>query len=251
MFFAVSSCTSSVRELSTYWDGHDFSSLDGFDDIVEAEEKFDGYLSLLTSVSRNATQKNLRTFLDSASRNEVAYMVWAGWFASAFHSQVSPYKNDDLYKIWFDMVEQDKVIDDEYMMEEYRKIRQLLEHNRSGDKLGDVSLCDADGESIRISDLLGKRTLFLFVDANCPSCLRSLEENAKEYKNTKLVAVLVGGFSLHVENIKRQLPESVLENWTLVCGSRSTLEEEGQYDMTYLPIRILVSPEGKIVKSYH
>ena len=251
MLVAVCSCTSPVQELSSYWDGHDFSSLSGFDDIKAAEDKFDGYLALLTALPQDAFEKNLRTFLDSASRNDVAYMVWAGWFASAFHSQISPYKNDGLYKIWFDMVEQDKVMDDEYMMDELRKIRQLLEHNREGDTVSDVRLYDTAGESVRLSELLGMKTLFLLVDANCPSCLKSLEENAGRYRRVKKVAVLVGGGRLHVDNIKRQLPEDVLDKWTLVCASRHALETEGQYDMSDLPVRILVASDGKILKSYH
>ena len=44
---AFSSCVNPAQELSAYWNGHDFGSLDGFDDIDAAEEKFDGYIDLL------------------------------------------------------------------------------------------------------------------------------------------------------------------------------------------------------------
>ena len=45
---ALCACDRSAKELASYWDGHDFSSLDGFSDIKEAEDKFDGYVDLLS-----------------------------------------------------------------------------------------------------------------------------------------------------------------------------------------------------------
>lgn len=238
------------EELSSYWEGHDFTSLDGFSDIDEAEDKFDGYIDLLSKVHHEEAVKNLRAFLDSASQNVVAYMVWSGWFEPYFHAIQSPYRNDAMFVAWLDMVLEDKVIDDGSMMEHLAQMRTVMEHNTVGSVMPEIGLRYEDGTELMISELYGEKTLFLFVDANCPSCMSSLEENAKEYKGTKLVAVLVGGSSLHVGNIRMQMSESVLEKWTLVCGSQRTLENAA-YDLSNLPTRLLVAPNGEIVKSYH
>ena len=250
---AVCSCTSPVQELSAYWDGHDFRTLNGFDDIDAAQDKFDGYIDLLSRVPHDVAVENMTEFLDSASQNVVGYMVWSGWFEPFLHALQSPYRNDGLFVAWLDKVLEDKVIDDGAMMEHLQHMRLMMDRNKVGSAPQDLKLRNVDGEDFMLSELSGKRMLMLFVDADCPSCLQALEENVAEYagKNVRLVAVLVNGSRFHVENIRKQLSEEVLEPWTLACVSARRLEEEGFYDTSLLPFRMLVSKDGKIEKSYH
>lgn len=250
VLFAVGSCTSPVQELSSFWKDHNFRSLDAFDDIKAAEDKFDNYINLLNQVSYEEAVKSMNHFLDSAALDTIAYMVWSGWFEPFLHAQQSPYKNDALFAAWLDRVLVDRVIDDEYMMNHLEQMRKVIETNTIGSKLRDVSLRDGSGEELMLAELIKGKTLILLVDANCPSCLSSLEENANKYKRTELVAVLVGGSILHIENIKSQLSESLINNWTFTCASRSSLEASA-YDLYNLPTRILVSSNGEIIKSYH
>ena len=88
------------------------------------------------------------------------------------------------------------------------------------------------------------------MDANCPSCLSSLEENVNAYKDANLIAILVGGSSFHIQNIRRQVSEDLLEKWTLACCSQRRLEG-ASYDISNLPTRLLVSSKREIIKSYH
>lgn len=238
--------------LNTYWDGHDFTSLDGFEDIKAAEDKFDGFLELLSAVSHENAVAHMTRFMDSASQNVVAYMVWSGWFEPFLHAKESPYCNDELFVAWLDKVLADNVIDDGSQMEHLAMMRQLMTVNRAGMAPQDVSLFAEGGTECRLSDFAGQRTLILFVDADCPSCLEGLKVNAEEYKgtDTRLLAVLANGSALHLDNIRRQLPEEVTKKWTFVYRSARVLESEGLYDPTLLPFRILVTPEWIIEKSY-
>lgn len=247
----VCSCADKAQELSTYWEGHDFQSLDSFDNIRDAEDKFEGYIKLLNKTSHKNAVIHMNSFLDSAAQNTVAYMVWSSWFEPYLHALQSPYKNNELFISWLDKVLEDKVIDDDGMMERLAQMRKMVDKNTVGSKLQDVVVRDEDGKEFMISELIGKKMLLLFVDADCPSCLESLAENSKKYKGTKLVAVLVGGSQMHLENIKKRLPETILNEWILVCGSQRKMETEGLYDLTYLPSRLLVSAKGNIIKSYH
>ena len=247
------SCASAAQELSSYWKDHDFKSLEAFDDIDDAEEKFDGYISLLNKVPHKTAVKSMTEFLDSASLNVVAYMVWSGWFEPYLHALESPYRNDALFVAWLDKVLEDNVIDDGSMMEHLQKMRVLADMNKEGSHPQDILLRGEDGQEFMLSELTGKKMLLLFVDANCPSCLDALAENAAEYegKDVRLVAVLVNGSSYHMESIRRQLPESVLEPWMFAYYSGHTMEKESLYDRTLLPFRMLVSADGLIEKSYH
>ena len=91
------SCPSPEKELSGYWEGHDFQTREGFSDIDAAEDKFDGFISLLGQVQHETAVTEMTEFLDSAAQNVVAYMVWAGWFEPFLHAKESPYRNDSLF----------------------------------------------------------------------------------------------------------------------------------------------------------
>ena len=250
---AVCSCTTPMQELSSYWDGYDFTSLDAFDDIDAAEDKFDGYINLLSRVRTDKAVDNLTEFLDSASQNVVAYMVWSSWFEPYFHALESPYRNDELFVAWLDKVLEDKVIDDGAQMKHLQTMRQIMDKNTVGSHPEDILLNAENDAEFMLSDLYGKRMLVLFVDANCPSCLSALEANTQKYqgKDVRLLAILVNGTELHLSNVRRQLSEDVLGPWTITWCSAATMENKGFYDKSLLPFRMLISKDGIIEKSYH
>ena len=244
------SCAGTAQELSTYWEDHDFTSLDGFDDIDAAEDKFDGYIDLLTKVPHETAVAEMTEFMDSASQNVVAYMVWSGWFEPFLHALQSPYRNDELFVAWLDKVLADNIIDDGYMMEHLASLRQMMTVNREGMQPQEVTLKNEEGVEFQLSDLKGESMLILFVDADCPSCLQALSDNVGEHKDRRLVAVLVNGSQYHMSNIRAQLPEEVLAPWTFAYCPQIRLEEEALYDTSLLPFRMLVNPECIIEKSY-
>ena len=238
--------------LLTYWNGHDFATLDSFEDIRSTEDKFDGFVSLLSKAPHDMAVEEMYHFLDSAAQNVVAYMVWSGWFEPYLHAKESPYCNDDLFVAWLDKVLADKVIDDGSQMEHLAMMRKCMAVNRAGMTPQDIQVFAEDGSECMLSDFSGKRTLLLFVDADCPSCLDGLKVNAEEYKGSdvNLLAVLANGSTYHLSNIRKKLPSEVLANWTFVYRSASKLQNDGLYDTSLLPFRILVSPDWLIEKSY-
>lgn len=246
------SCTSAVQELSTYWENHDFASLEAFDDIDTAEDRFDGYMELLGKVPHETAVRELTEFLDSAARNEVAYMVWSSWFEPYLHALESPFRNDALFEVWLDRVLTDGILDD-YMTERLQQIKDVMKFNLPGQPAADVRLQDADGSVFQVSELKEQRTLLMLLDANCPSCLDHLNENLKEYgrEDVRLVAVLVNGSPMHIRNISSRLTEEVLARWTLAwCPGREI--EQGQiYDLTLIPSRIMLDSENIVEKSYY
>lgn len=239
-------------DLTSYWDGHDFTSLDSFDDIDAAEDKFVGYIDGLSKLPTEEAIPLMNQFLDSASLNVVAYMVWASWAEPLFHSLISPYRNDEIFVAWLDKVLKDKVIDDGAILENLQKVRDFMDVNQSGMQPQNLTLRSESGAELKLTDFKGERTLLLFVDADCPSCLAALSENAKEYEgtDTRLVAILTNGSDYHMSNIRRQLSEQVLQPWTFVYCTMRNLEE-GLYDTTLLPFSMLVASDWTIEKSYH
>ena len=252
VLIAVGSCVNPAQELSTYWNGHDFSSLDGFDDIDAAEDRFDGYIDLLSRVPFEVAAENMKAFLDSAARDTVAYMVWASWFEPYLHSPASPYRNDELFAVWLDRTLEDKVVD-AHLLERLQQMKDVMGLNVVGQEAADVLLKDSEGSEFSISGLKGQRTLLMLLDANCPSCLNYLTENLKEYgrKDIRLVAVLVNGSPMHIENISSRLSADVLERWVLSWCPGREIERGEVYDLTLIPSRIMLDEENVIEKLYY
>jgi hypothetical protein len=246
----VQEVTDTADMLSTYWEGHDFQSLDGFSDIKAAEDKFDGFIKYLSQIPHEEAVAEMTEFLDSAAQNVVAYMVWAGWFEPFLHAKESPYRNDSLFVAYLDKALKDNVIDDGYMVEHLQNLRRFMNVNKVGMQPQDVLLKNEEGVEFQLSDLKGERMLILFVDADCPSCLQALSDNVGEHKDRRLVAVLVNGSQYHMSNIRAQLSEEVLAPWTFAYCPQGRLETEGLYDTSLLPFRMLVTPEWLIEKTY-
>ena len=249
---AFSSCVNPAQELSAYWNGHDFGSLDGFDDIDAAEEKFDGYIDLLNRVPADVASEHMHAFLDSAARDTVAYMVWASWFEPYLHSPESPYRNDELFSVWLDRTLEDKVVDG-HMLERLQQIKDVMCLNVIGRPAADVLLTDVEGAEYRISDFKGQRTLLMLLDANCPSCLDYLTENLKEYgrQDVRMVAVLVNGSPMHIRNVSSHLSDDIISRWLLTWCPGREIEEGRIYDLTMVPSRIMLDHKNTIEKLYY
>jgi len=249
---AFSSCVNPAQELSAYWNGHDFGSLDGFDDIDAAEEKFDGYIDLLNRVPADVASEHMHAFLDSAARDTVAYMVWASWFEPYLHSPESPYRNDELFSVWLDRTLEDKVVDG-HMLERLQQIKDVMGLNVIGQPAADVLLTDVEGVEYRISDFKGQRTLLMLLDANCPSCLDYLTENLKEYgrQDVRMVAVLVNGSPMHIRNVSSHLSDDIISRWLLTWCPGREIEEGRIYDLTMVPSRIMLDHKNTIEKLYY
>lgn len=249
------SCADEVQELSSYWENHDFRSLDSFKDIDAAELKFEGFVDLLEKVPHDVAAGQLTEFLDSAALNPVAYTLWAGWFEAYFHAIESPFRNDALCGVFLDKVLDDEVLD-EYMLEHLRDIRSVLGNHAEGMPAADVALRDVSGRDFLLSDLRGKKVLLLLLDADCTGCVGLLEEAAEEYygEDVHLLAILLGGTPHLLDNISARMSYSSEKSslpWILSwCPSRE-IEAGEIYDLTMVPSRVLLSSDGIVIKSYH
>lgn len=249
---AMCSCASPAQELSTYWDGHDFTSVEGFSDIEMAEKKFEGYIDLLNKAPHDVAVAEMEEFLDSAALNEVAYMVWTGWFEAYLHILESPYNNEPLFQAWLTKVVSDKVVDD-YLLDHLLQIKKVSGLNAVGTRPSDIMLRDAEGKDFLISDLKGKPALLLFFNGGCRSCADYISETYKEYKrqNVRLVAVLLNASPEMLSAISETIPEEIASRWTLAWCPGREIEDGQTYDLTLVPSRILIASDGLVKKSYH
>ena len=249
---AVCSCASPAQELSSYWEEYDFESMEAFQDIESAEEMFEGYVSLLGKVPEDVASASINEFLDSAARNQVAYIIWAGWIEAYLHTLESPYNNERLFQICLDKIISDNVLDS-YIMERLIRIKKVSGLNIVGNPPSDVMLRNADGNDFMISGLKGEDVLLLLLDGGCKSCLDYLSETYEEYKNTdtRLVVVLLNASPHIISEIVSGLPANISSRWTVSWCPGREIEDGNLYDTTLVPSKLLIDAKGNVVRSYH
>ncbi len=241
------SCVSPERRLETFWDGHDFGSLDGFDDIGSAEDRFGDYIRLLGMARPEAAEKSLLAFLDSASRRRVAYTVWAGWLEGWLHAVDSPCRDDRLYASALKKIVSDNVIDP-YLMEGFRQSLSVIDNASVGIPAPDVCLKTADGADFRIADFAPSRVLLCLLDAGCSSCTALLGRSDRDCPEGNLtrVAVFVNATPDVLDGLSDALPQGWIASW---CPGRE-IESGEVFDLTMIPSRILVGSDAHIEKTY-
>ena len=240
---AAVSCSRPGKKLASYWNGHDFSSTETFKDIKAAEDTFEGFIDLLVHSPYEVSVPVLNEFLDSAAGNPVAYTLWSGWFEPYLHLLESPYRNDSLFTVWLDRTIADKVLDD-YMMEHLLDMRKVNGQNRPGMPASDVLLRDATGMEFRLSELKGEKIMLCLLDANCPSCIQTMNTVAGSAgaAGMRLVSVLVYGN----ETVLGRVAASVSPEWTVTYCPGREIEDWECFDLSLLPYCIVVGENGLV-----
>ncbi len=126
-----------------------------------------------------------------------------------------------------------------------------------GTKAPDFALLNQDGETVRLSDFLGKRVvLYFYPRDNTPGCTRQARAFAESYEQFQALDVVVIGISKdsvasHVKFAQKQaLPFVLLSDPELqVIQAYGVWQEKklyGKVSMGVVRSTYLIDPEGKI-----
>lgn len=126
-----------------------------------------------------------------------------------------------------------------------------------GTKAPDFALLNRDGETVRLSDFLGKRVvLYFYPRDNTPGCTRQARAFAESYEQFQALDVVVIGISKdsvasHVKFAQKQaLPFVLLSDPELqVIQAYGVWQEKklyGKVSMGVVRSTYLIDPEGKI-----
>ena len=126
-----------------------------------------------------------------------------------------------------------------------------------GTKAPDFALLNQDGETVRLSDFLGKRVvLYFYPRDNTPGCTRQARAFAERYEEFQALDVVVIGISKdsvasHVKFAQKQaLPFVLLSDPELqVIQAYGVWQEKklyGKVSMGVVRSTYLIDPEGKI-----
>lgn len=179
----ISGCrdTSGIRG---YWSSRTLN----LEDVRAAEEEFADFAELAAKAPEREAFAAMDILLKKAGKDEVTLLVYADWIMRGFSSIASPCRSCPIFLHAADKLLSSGKLDG-YTVQEYTKSREFCLHNRVGDKAELPQLLDEEGVVLR----LNRRTLFLVVDQDCPSCRESLQRFlSPEWKDTALIALCYG-----------------------------------------------------------
>lgn len=201
--------------------------------VKEQNEKFFAYIA--QHANEEATATLVTDFEDPADMEKAKNML---------SETIRNGRMKDLYEPVFEQVKKQKE-----MEEKSAKLQ------AAGVEAPDFTLKDIEGNDFTLSSLRGKYVILDFWGSWCGWCIKGMPQMKEYYKKYAGKFEIVG---VDCNDTEQKWKDAVKKNelpWKHVYNPRAKTEEEqannvcGKYGITGFPTKIIISPEGKIVKT--
>lgn len=201
--------------------------------VKEQNEKFFAYIA--QHANEEATATLVTDFEDPADMEKAKNML---------SETIRNGRMKDLYEPVFEQVKKQKE-----MEEKSAKLQ------AAGVEAPDFTLKDIEGNDFTLSSLRGKYVILDFWGSWCGWCIKGMPQMKEYYKKYAGKFEIVG---VDCNDTDQKWKDAVKKHelpWKHVYNPRAKTEEEqannvcGKYGITGFPTKIIISPEGKIVKT--
>lgn len=201
--------------------------------VKEQNEKFFAYIA--QHANEEATATLVTDFEDPADMEKAKNML---------SETIRNGRMKDLYEPVFEQVKKQKE-----MEEKSAKLQ------AAGVEAPDFTLKDIEGNDFTLSSLRGKYVILDFWGSWCGWCIKGMPQMKEYYKKYAGKFEIVG---VDCNDTDQKWKDAVQKHelpWKHVYNPRANSEEEqaksvlGKYGITGFPTKIIISPEGKIVKT--
>ena len=201
--------------------------------VKEQNEKFFAYIA--QHANEEATATLVTDFEDPADMEKAKNML---------SETIRNGRMKDLYEPVFEQVKKQKE-----MEERSAKLQ------AAGVEAPDFTLKDIEGNDFTLSSLRGKYVILDFWGSWCGWCIKGMPQMKEYYKKYAGKFEILG---VDCNDTEQKWKDAVKKNelpWKHVYNPRAKTEEEqannvcGKYGITGFPTKIIISPEGKIVKT--
>ena len=201
--------------------------------VKEQNEKFFAYIA--QHANEEATATLVTDFEDPADMEKAKNML---------SETIRNGRMKDLYEPVFEQVKKQKE-----MEERSAKLQ------AAGVEAPDFTLKDIEGNDFTLSSLRGKYVILDFWGSWCGWCIKGMPQMKEYYKKYAGKFEIVG---VDCNDTDQKWKDAVKKHelpWKHVYNPRANSEEEqaksvlGKYGITGFPTKIIISPEGKIVKT--
>ena len=201
--------------------------------VKEQNEKFFAYIA--QHANEEATATLITDFEDPADMEKAKNML---------SETIRNGRMKDLYEPVFEQIKKQKE-----MEEKSAKLQ------AAGVEAPDFTLKDIEGNDFTLSSLRGKYVILDFWGSWCGWCIKGMPQMKEYYKKYAGKFEIVG---VDCNDTDQKWKDAVKKHelpWKHVYNPRANTEEEqannvcGKYGITGFPTKIVISPEGKIVKT--
>lgn len=201
--------------------------------VKEQNEKFFAYIA--QHANEEATATLVTDFEDPADMEKAKNML---------SETIRNGRMKDLYEPVFEQVKKQKE-----MEERSAKLQ------AAGVEAPDFTLKDIEGNDFTLSSLRGKYVILDFWGSWCGWCIKGMPQMKEYYKKYAGKFEIVGVDCNDTDQKWKDAVKKHELSWKHVYNPRANSEEEqaksvlGKYGITGFPTKIIISPEGKIVKT--
>ena len=233
-----------------YWDHFDFrdTAYIHLPDITEQAAV--NYMDLLRLVSPEVATNSLKGLVEKASAEPLMMNYMWKTFFRYWHEPNSPLKNEDLFILFCQGVEQTPEVG-LFLQERAAYYRKMAEKNRMGTVATDFVYTLANGKQGRLHGIQADYTLVFFYNPDCHTCA----EIKREMRLSSMLSRLVAKGELKVLTI---YPDEDVELWrnrldemdtTWINGydKEQVLTLDQRYDLSSIPSFYLLDKDKKVL----
>ena len=233
-----------------YWDNFDFrdTAYIHLPDITEQAAV--NYMDLLRLVSPEVATNSLKGLVEKASAEPLMMNYMWKTFFRYWHEPNSPLKNEDLFILFCQGVEQTPEVG-LFLQERAAYYRKMAEKNRMGTVATDFVYTLANGKQGRLHGIQADYTLVFFYNPDCHTCA----EIKREMRLSSMLSRLVAKGELKVLTI---YPDEDVELWrnrldemdtTWINGydKEQVLTLDQRYDLSSIPSFYLLDKDKKVL----
>ena len=236
--------------LMHYWDNVDFNDMKLVMNEDFMEQGFVNYLSVLSIVDAQTSEKSVEAMMKRAEENSVAYRKIANIAEKYLFEPNSPMVSDEMYILFLNQILKTKVLSN---VEKARFDHQykVVMKNRVGSVATDFLYMDAKGEIGSLHKFKAEETLLIFYDPDCDNCAEIIEKlRYNRELNAKIMSGKMRVLAIYAEeNIelwKKELAK-MPTNWT-VGRAVSKIKPLGLYVLRAMPAIYLLDKDKNVVK---
>lgn len=161
--------------LAHFWDAMDFGDTLRSRNRAFVEQNFVNFISLFPHANSMALAPAVKTLVNRAEKDPVAYHILTGLIKKYLYEYDSPMRDEDYFILFLSEVTESAILN-EYDKERFTYLLNVAKKNRIGTRVADFTYLTREGKQMTLYDTPAEKLLLIFYDPDCRHCIEVMED---------------------------------------------------------------------------